>query len=223
MQMKLQLKHRLSLLNDAATKRVIRQFGAKYHLVYFGAVDAQEDDHQLIRGLTVSTSHIDNHYTVGTFEGHDLMLVHRRNVLTFPGKPDTEYKWLIMELDLNHTKLPHIFMDGHRHDETFYANMFVKVPHFHNATQHIAARDPHFASRYKVFALPNQFAALDAVLVPEITTNIAQHFPQFDYEIIEDRLYIYAPGQVVTFAVLQEMLRAGVWLATSLNTIKIPD
>ncbi|HKX73138.1 MAG TPA: hypothetical protein VJM32_03955 [Candidatus Saccharimonadales bacterium] len=221
--MKLQLRHRLSLLNDAATKRVIKQFGTKYHLVYFGAVDAQEDDHQLIRGLTVSTSHTDNHYTVGTFEGHDLMLVQRRNVLTFPGKPDIEYKWLIMEIDLNHTKLPHIFMDGHRHDETFYANMFVKVPHFHDATSHVAARDPHIATRYKIFALPNQLHALDAVMIPEITNTLSQHFHQFDFEIIEDRLYIYASGHMVTLAVLQEMLRAGTWLAAALDAVQLPD
>lgn len=221
--MKLKLRHHLSVLNDAATKRVIKQFCNKYHLVYFGHVDSQEDDHQLVRGITVSTSHIDNHYSVGTFEGHDLMLVQRLNTLTFPGKQDAEYKWLIMEIDLKQTKLPHIFMDGHRHDETFYANMFVKVPHFHNITSQVQRRDPHFAAKYKVFALPNQYLQVDAVLLPEITTAIYQHFPQFDFEIIEDRVYVYAAAQMTTMTTLQEMLRAGTWLAESLNIINIPD
>lgn len=221
--MKLKLRHKLSLLNDASTKRVIRQFGNKYRLVYFGHVDAQEDDHQLVRGITVSTSHTDNHYTVGTYQGHDLMLVHRRNIVTFPGKPDSEYKWLIMEIDLTQNNLPHIFMDGHRHDETFYANMFVKVPQFQNITSHISQRDPHFANKYTVFALPNQYAQVDAVMVPEITTTLHQHFPHFDFEIIDDRLYIYASGNMVTMAVLQDMLRAGAWLAENLNAIKLPQ
>lgn len=221
--MKLKLRHHLSVLNDAATKRVIKQFCNKYHLVYFGHVDSQEDDHQLVRGITVSTSHIDNHYSVGTFEGHDLMIVQRLNTLTFPGKPDAEYKWLIMELDVQQTHLPHIFMDGHRHDETFYANMFVKVPQFHNITSHIAQRDPHFAQKYKTFALPNEYMQVDAVMLPEITTALYQHFPQFDFEIIEDRVYIYAAANVVTLATLQEMLRAGAWLASALNSLRIPQ
>lgn len=221
--MNLKLRHHLSVLNDAATKRVIKQFCNKYRLVYFGFVDSQEDDHQLVRGLTVSTTHIDNHYSVGTYEGYDLMLVQRLNTLTFPGKPDAEYKWLIMEVDTNQHKLPHIFMDGHRHNETFYANMFVKVPQFHNITSHIAQRDPHFASKYKIFALPNQYMQVDAIMLPEITSTILQHFPQFDFEIIEDRVYVYAAANMVTLATLQEMLRAGAWLAASMDAITLPQ
>ncbi len=220
--MKLALRHHMSVLNDVATKRVVKQFANKYHLVYFGHVDAREDDHQIVRGVTASTNHTDNHYSVGAFDGHDVMLVQRRNILTFPGKQDAEYKWLIMEVDLKRDDLPHIFMDAHHHDETFYANLFVKIPQFQDIRSSLEQRDPTFSAKYKVFALPNQYQKVGAVLVPELTTAIAQHFAQFDFEIIEDRLYVYASAHVVTLAVLQEMLRAGVWLATSLNTLKIP-
>lgn len=221
--MGLKLRHRLSVINDAATRRVIKQFATKYHLVYFGRVDSREDEHQLIRGLTVSTSHTDNHYTVGTVEGHDIMLVQRRNTISFPGKPDAEYKWLIMEIETAQNKLPHLFIDGHRHDETFYANMFVKVPAFQDVTGDIAQRDANFARKYHVFGLPNQYARVSAVLTPEVTGAVTQHFHQFDFEIVEDRVYVYAAGHVVTLATLQEMLRAGVWLANTLNAADLPD
>lgn len=218
--MKTALRHRLTILNDAATKRVIKQFCTKFQFVYFGHVDAQEDEHQLIRGLTVSTNHVDNHYTVGTFQNHDVMFVQRRHILTFPGKPTTDYKWLIMQIDLNRTDMPHIFMDAHRHDETFYANLFVKIPQFQDIRSTLERRDPQFVNHYKVFALPNQYMEVGAVLIPEITNVINQYFRQFDFEIINDRVYVYANANMITTALLQEMLRAGIWLADALNVLK---
>lgn len=220
--MKLALRQHLTVLNEAAVKRVVKQFCSKYQLVYFGHVDAHEDDHQLIRGLTASTNHKDSHYAVGTFQGHDIMLVQRRNTITFPGKPDSDYKWLIMQVDLKRDNVPHVFMDAHRHSETFYSNMFLKVPHFEDIHDLFQQRDQHFAARYKVFALPNDYQKIDAVLLPEITNTITQHFSQFDFEIIDDRVYVYASGNMVTLATLQEMLRAGIWLADNLNLLKIP-
>ncbi|HET9411662.1 MAG TPA: hypothetical protein VFO38_02345 [Candidatus Saccharimonadales bacterium] len=216
------IRKHLTIVNDIATKRVVKQFCTKYHLVYFGHVDAREDDHQLVRGITASTSHTDNHYSVGTFDGHDIMLVQRRNTLTFPGKPDAEYKWLILQVDLKRGDMPHLFIDAHRHDETFYANLFVKIPKFQDIRGLIPLPDATFTSKYKVFALPNQYQQVSGVLVPELTSTIAHHFGQFDFEIIDDRLYVYGSAHVVTFSALQEMLQAGIWVASYLNTLKIP-
>jgi hypothetical protein len=217
------VRQKLSLLGDLATKRVIKQFASKYHLVYFGAVDAREDEHELVRGVTVSTSHVDNHYTVGTLQGRDIILVHRKNTLTFPGKTPSQYKWLIMQLDLAKTGLPHIFVDAHHHDETFYANLFIALPQFQNVTTHLFGDDALFSKRCKVFAFPHEYEAVKGVLRSDITAGIAQHFHQFDYEIIDDRLYVYASNGVVTMTVLQEMLRVGVWLADVLDGKKAPE
>ncbi|HSW81729.1 MAG TPA: hypothetical protein VLG40_05030 [Candidatus Saccharimonas sp.] len=216
------LRAHLSVLNDAATRRTIHQFASKYHLVYFGAVDSREDEHQLVRGVTVSTRHIDNHYSVGTFDGHDIMFVQRRNTLTFPGKPDAEHKWLIMQIDLKRGGMPHLFIEAHRHSETFYANMFIATPQFQDITSSVTTRDPQFAKQFNIFAKPQEYAKVGAVLLPEITQTIAQHFSQFDYEIIDDRVYVYSTANVVTLAILQEMLRVSLWLANTLNLLKIP-
>lgn len=41
---------------------VLKKFAHKIGLVYFGVVDQHQDDHEVIRGLTVSTTHRDDHY-----------------------------------------------------------------------------------------------------------------------------------------------------------------
>jgi hypothetical protein len=218
-----QVRHKLSLLGDMATKRVVKQFANKYHLVYFGAVDAREDEHQLVRGVTVSTSHVDNHYTVGTLQARDIIVVQRKNTLTFPGKADGHYKWLIMQLDLEREDLPHIFIDTHHHGETFYANLFTALPQFQDFRAYLAGHDPAFLKHCKVFAFPHEYESVLATLRPEITKVLAQHFMQFDYEIVDDLLYVYAESNVVTMTLLQEMLRVGIWLADVLDGKKIPE
>jgi hypothetical protein len=216
------VRHKIAAIGDLATKRVIKQFATKYHLVYFGGVDAREDEHQLVRGVTVSTSHMDNHYTVGTLQGRDIILVQRRNTLTFPGKPDGQYKWLIMQFDLERTNLPHIFIDAHHHDELFYANLFLALPQFQDISAQFANHDAAFRKHCKVFGFPHEYEAATLLLHPEVTKALAQ-FNQFDYEIVEDRLYVYASSGVATMTVMQDMLRVGLWLADVLDGKKIPE
>jgi hypothetical protein len=50
---------------------VLRRFSKKLGFVYFGNVDQHDDEHEVIRGLTVSTTHKDAHYAVGSFDDYD--------------------------------------------------------------------------------------------------------------------------------------------------------
>ena len=55
----------LSIGREVATKKIIKQFAHKFDLVYFGYVNQREDEHELIRGITVAASHVDSHFCVG--------------------------------------------------------------------------------------------------------------------------------------------------------------
>jgi hypothetical protein len=203
-------------LGDAATKRAIKQFTTKYHFVYFGHVDPREDEYELVRGVTVSTTHADNHYTVGSYNGHDILLVERHNTLTFPGKQDSTYRWLIMQLDLTRTGLPHIFVDCHHHDAVFYANTFAAHNGVQDMSSYFADLSTAFNQHCRVFASPAHYAAARALLQPKVADALAQ-FHQFDFEFFEDRVLIYASNNVVTPQLLDDMLRVGVWLADDFN------
>jgi len=215
-------KSSLSTFGAAATRRLIKQFASKYNMVYFGHVDPREDEYELVRGLTVSTSHIDNHYTVGTYNAHDVILVERRNTLSFPGKPDATYRWLIAQIDLKRTGLPHIFIDSHHHDAMFYANVFASKNGIQDLTSYFSGVSATFASRCKLFANPAAYAQAGALITPEVAETIAQHFPQFDYEFFEDRVLVYASNATVTPATLEDMLRVGNWLAEHCEKVQLP-
>lgn len=213
-------KHSLRSLGVAASRRVIKQFATKHNMVYFGHVDPRDDDYELVRGLTLSTKHIDNHYTVGTYENRDVIVLERRNTLSFPNRPDTSYRWLIAQIDLKRGGLPHIFIDCNHHDATFYANAFLSRQGVRDLGSYFNGFSPAFAQKAKLLADPSQYAAVGALITAEVAETIAQHFASFDYELFDDCLLVYSHN-LATPALLEDMLRVGTWLAVHFETTPV--
>ena len=213
-------KH-LRVVRSLAAKHTIHQFANKFNLVYFGHVNPRDDDYELVRGVTVSTTHVDSHYTVGTIEGRDVILVERGNKLHFPGKKPVHYTWLILQVDLQRCGLPHVFIDVRQQDETFYSALFTKLPQFKDITQIFAGRDDALVRHGVVFGYPQHYAEIGAMLPPNITAPLVHEFKQFDYEIHGDKLYVYASKTRPNLPVLQDMVRVGLWLADQLEAVVI--
>lgn len=208
----------LHATRDLADKRTIKQFARKFGFVYFGEFNHHEDEYQLVRGLTAGARHRDSHYSVGAFRGHDLTLVERSHLLGFPNKTPQEYRWLVMQFDLRHGGQPHIFIEGHHHEEVFFANLFAAQPHFYDATDLLLQHDPFFLKNFKVFASAQTFEEVQRVLTTNVTAMLGHHFRQFDFEIRDDLLFVYATKPaMITLSLLQEMLRVGAWLADQLD------
>lgn len=205
-------KASLHSLGVAATKKLIKQFAAKHHMVYFGHVDPQGDDYELVRGLTLSRTHSDNHYTVGAYHSRDVILVERRNTFSFPNKPTVAYRWLIAQIDLKQGGLPHFFIDCNHHEATFYANALMSRQGLRDLSSYFGLGGT-FSQKARLFADPSQYVGIGALITPEIAETIAQHFSHFDYECFDDRLLVYSSNPLPTPALLEEMLRIGVWLA----------
>jgi hypothetical protein len=215
------LSRPLSIGRDLATKKVMKQFAHKFGLVYFGYVNQREDEHELIRGITVSASHVDTHFCVGDFKGHDISFVERRNTLIYPEQVPVSYHWVIMQFDLKRDGLPHVFIDGNHHDENFYVTLFMKFANMANAEGVFSQANPLFAKAFNIFTPADRFDETEAMIKGEIAAMLAHHFRQFDYEIDNDRVLIYAENPVITPHLLHEMLRVGHWLAGQLDTANL--
>jgi hypothetical protein len=211
----------LALGRELATRKIITQFAHKYGLVYLGGVNQHEAQDELIRGITVGANHIDSHFCVGSYAGHDVSLVERRNTILYPERPPQKYRWLLMQFDLRVDNLPHAFIDGNHHDELFYETLFMKFANFTYASSLFVESDPLFAKTFRVFTPADRFDETEEMLTRDITAMLTHHFKQFDYEISGDRLLIYAGNPVVSLHMLQEMLRVGRWLAAHLDKTRI--
>lgn len=200
-------------------KRVYMNFAEKVGLVYFGYVDQRYDEHRLVRGLTLSANHRDNHYCIGTFQNYDVTLVERTDTIKFPGKPAKTHNWIIMAFDLKtSTDIPHIFLGLHSHSETFYAHLFTKFSSLSKVPLGtFGAYDPAFTNRYAVYTQPAK--ALDAErLFDQATAKvIADRFGSLTIEVSDNCLYLYAEHQRPTESLLERMLKYGVWLAQSID------
>lgn len=201
-------------------KHVFMYFAEKMGLVYFGYVDQQSDDHRLVRGLTLSARYRDNHYCIGTFQNYDVTLVERTDTIKFPGKPAKTHTWIIMTFDL-HTSydFPHVFLGLHSHSETFYAHLFTKFSHLSKVPLGtFGAYDQSFMRRYAIYSQPAKSLEAEKIFDQETAKVIAERFGSLTVELADNCLYLYAEHQRPTEALLERMLKYGVWLAATIDT-----
>ncbi len=205
-------------------KKVVTQFAAKFGLVYFGHVDQHDDEHHIIRGLTVSSSHKDEHYSVGSFDGYDVSLVDRYDILEHPNRPLRTHRWIIIEIDLHKGKnIPHVFMGAHNHTDSSYAKLFTSVPSLQPVPLGtFGAHSPEFTQRYSLFAAASQFIEVERLFTIDVTRVVAAHFWPLAVEVYEGSLYVYSDNQTISVGLLETMLKNGLWLAEKLDEHSYP-
>ena len=203
------------LLADVARGQVLRQFSKKLGLVYFGRVDQHQDDHDVIRGLTVSTSHRDNHYAVGTFDGYDLSVVDRTDVVTAADGKKERHNWLIIRIELEtEERLPHLFLNPLGNSQDAYAKFFQAYRHLQpvNAIM-LGGHTPEFHGRYSLHALSSRALEVEEFLPPEVTQIIASRLWPHAVELLDNKLYIYTTNTKLSSTILNTALESGLWLA----------
>ena len=197
---------------------VIRRFASKIGLVYFGAVDQHEDEHEVIRGLTVSTTHRDAHYAVGSFDDYDISIVDRFDVIVDAKQHAIEHTWLIFQVNLENSSLPHLFFKPLGHSPAAYNKFFTAFNHLHviNDVFNIS-HSQEFHARYELFGLATHALALEDTLTPLVTQTLATRFWPHAIEIYEGKLYVYITQHRLQEAVLGGILQSTTWLASILD------
>jgi hypothetical protein len=209
----------LKVIQSRAYKRTYQRFADKIGLVYFGYVDQRNDEHSLIRGMTVSNRHRDNHYCIGSFEGYDITLVERVDTIHYPGKPSRLHNWVIMTFDLHQSvDLPHVVVGSHTHSETFYAQFFTKYTHFTKVDVEATNAYPRdFLKHYTLFSKADHALSAERLFHPTLAGTIAEQFGSFSIEIQDGTVYLYAEHHRPSDALLNSMLARGLWLARSID------
>ena len=204
----------VSIIDSRARRRLVQHFADKIGLVYFGAVSHESDEHSLVRGVTLSPHHYDNHYCIGSFDGYDMTFVERSAILRSKRKTK-QHIWHILAIDLRTPRdIPHAFLGSHSHSELFYDQLlttqhsFRKMPH-ESLVQHAGT----FTSQYSIFAAPSQYSEISHLLTAEVTNVIGSHFSPLAIEITGDVLYVYSDQQNPTMQLFNTMLKNGLWLA----------
>jgi len=214
------LKNAVRLNSPLAKSRghIIQAFAKKLGLVYFGAVDQHLDDFDVIRGFTVSTTHQDTHYAVGSFDGYDISLVDRFDTLIDHAGVQTSHHWLIMQIDLTTADpLPHTVLlpiDPHQSfDKLFQAYSGLQAVN----TMLTGAHTPEFHGRYQLYTAPTHAMAVEEFFTPTVTQQIAARLWPHAIEISENKLYLYTSGETLSATMLDSAIESALWLARTLD------
>lgn len=208
------------IISQLTSRKVFHHFATNYDLVYFGHVSAQDDEHRLVRGVTMSAKHRDNHYCVGTIHGHDVILLEREDTLKLATDSHPhQYRWIILQIDLHgHHDLSHVFIDGKHHNDTFYRTLFAKFVRLLKVDHGLLANyDPLFLKQFTVYTPPDNTDRFPELVVPETAATLAHHFGHFDFEWYQDQVIVYSTGRKASQHLLEHMLKSGIYLAKELE------
>lgn len=198
----------------AKIKKLFKDACEQYDLVYFGSVSQHSDDHQMVRGFTLSPSHVDRHYCVGTVSGRDVILLERTDTISFPDRPSKAYTWMVLQVDLNLRSPLHMVLNSFQYEEPVYATLFTKLHHLHQLTAaELPQMDQQFVKHFSVYVALQLMDRMHAIISPDTATVMGHHFKGLDYEILEDELIVYLPTVTPTRHDIDTMFKAGVWLA----------
>lgn len=204
-----------SILPRQSSKRLIQEFCENVGMVYFGYVSQRDDEHHILRGMTVSTKHRDDHYCIGSYDGYDVVFVERSDTL----RNGKKHSWHIMEFDLKTSvDLPHIFIGSGKHGQGFHELLDIKYPSLKPlALGSLHAYPSTFLSRFKLYASPAHALVAEQLISPEVAESIASHFSGLVIEVTESALYIYSESSRLTPGLLETILKNGVWLAAQID------
>jgi len=206
-------------INSIKRKKLVERFASKIGLVYFGFVDQNSDEHRIVRGLTVSSSHQDDHYSVGSVGGYGVTFVDRSDYVVQPNGKSELTNWLIIAIDLQTKQpIPHFFIGAHNHDQQPFEALFSTFPNMKELNMGtFEAYSAEFTSRFSVYARPAKAIEVERIITADSARILGTHFWPLSVEQHDNVLYVYAANENVTTSLLDTMLESGLWLAGHLD------
>lgn len=193
--------------------KVVRRFADKVGLVYFGDIDQHDDDYSPIRGFTSSITHSDVHYAVGTYNGFDIRLVDRFDLIRNVNRRDHEQLWTILEIDLELPHSPHLFLVPTGHEASEYSRLFSTYPHLQPLnTMIFQNRSNEIHGRFQILSKPSHAATIEALLPSPTVVGIAAKFWPHGIELHNGKLYLYITEHRLSEAALEVSLASLLWL-----------
>lgn len=206
--------HSLPFVKANKVRKLFKDVAEEYGMVYFGTVSQHSDEHQMVRGFTLSPSHIDRHYCVGTVSGHDVILLERTDTISFPDKPSKAYTWVILQVDLSVESPIHAMLNSFHYEQPVYETLFTKLHHLNKFDSSVLSHlDNAFTTSFTVYTSLQYIDRLHEVIDQETASVLGHHFKGLDFEIIEDELIVYVPAVTPSHKDIDHLFKAGVWLA----------
>lgn len=196
----------------------VKKFSSSLGLVHFGVVHQHDDEYDAIRGFTASLTHRDTHYAVGTYNGFNIRIVNRFDVIRIAGNPHHEQLWTILEIELDHKNIPHMFFVPTGREAGEYGRIHATQPNMQPLNAMIFDnKSPEFHGRFQILASPTYAHKVETLFTSPIIVGIASRFWPHGIEIEHGKILIYLTEHRLQKAVLEAALASGLWLAETID------
>jgi len=199
----------------------IRKAAKAFELVYFGNIH-HDDDHNPVLGFTTSITHIDQHFSVGNFEGYNIRLLDRFDTVRMGGTKEHAQNWCVVEVQLQEqTDLPHICLVPTGNTSGEYHRLFTSVYRLqplNNTLFHTHSMEVH--GRFQILAPTSRTRDVETTLTSPLVMGIAGRFWPHGIELKGDTLYVYITDHRLSSTVIMSTISSALWLAHSLDAAK---
>lgn len=198
----------------------LRRFSHTIGLVYFGTVHQHDDEHDAIRGFTASLTHKDTHYAVGTYNGFNIRVVNRFDVIRSVGNSYHEQLWTIIEIELDTKGVPHMFFVPTGREAGEYGRIYATQPQLQPLNSTFwDTKSPEFHGRFQILASPTHAHRVETLFTSPVIVGIASRFWPHGIEIEHGKILIYITEHRLDKAVLEIALASGLWLAETIDEV----
>ena len=195
--------------------KVLKSFAHKIGLVYFGTVDQHNDEHEAIRGITSSTTYHDDHYAVGSYDGRDISIVDRSDLIdTHMGH--SEQHWVIVRIPISsHPGQIVLVPKGY---EPAYSPLLHHIRNLTPLNDFMDDYSTEFHQRYSVYASPDRQSEVEGIITKDVSRMVStQLWPQ-GLELNGDYLYCYISSSPLKTAELNTALESALQLVDAIES-----
>lgn len=197
----------------------LRKFCEGIGLVNFGMVNQHDDEYDGIKGFTASITHRDTHYAVGTYNGYNLKLVNRFDVISMARKNHQQF-WTIIEIELENLGTPHMFFVPTGREGGEYGRLHDVRPNMQPLNSTVMRNhSPEFHGRFQIYARTTNSHVVENIFSSPVILGIANRFWPHGIEIERGKLLIYVTQHPLSKKVLETAVTSGLWLAETLDDI----
>lgn len=197
-------------------RRTFGKIAQEYDLVYFGRANPLRDtDYIQIRGLTAQPK-TDENYTVGNVYDYAVAFCQRTRKIHVKNHALRRRKWTVLQIELKKAILPHALISTKKHSQE-YAEFLASTRRFTRINSLNFDRRGIWRQHFTVFSRLSEITELTKILTPEVQQMLIAHFGEFDFEIDNNKLFVYAVNQKISLQTLDHMLRVGLWWARILD------
>lgn len=197
--------------------RALRRVAKAFDMVAFGTIH-RDDDVTPIHGFTASTTHIDQHFTVGQFDGYQVRFVDRFDTIRLGTTKHHAQTWCIIEISLESKGLPHVCLIPTGNNAQEYQKLFSTHTHLQplNATL-LRQHSTEVHGRFQILGPTSRMNDIERLLTSPLVMGIATKFWPHGVEIKNDTLYVYVTDHRLSVTVVSSALSSALWLAQSLD------